>query len=388
MKNTFLTVQEEDGSSPKVRPAKSMPLAFRPDGASPGGASLPLSPAGSPSRSPAHGGQDSEDSPASPCSPTLCHLRTLSLGSRAEGPHLGLLWAPEGHEWGPEMLVRTSLGQAVIQMQSPTRAAAPEATAPAPEMPAARPPSGDAHGGVFGRVWELSEDPQGCREVQQALEEGTGATRAAVAEELRGHIVDAMHSPYANFVLQKLVQLVPPASIGFMADELGPEEFVQASKHKFGCRIVQRLIEFWPASMTERLVEAIFGDFGAVARHPYGNYVVQNIMVNGTAEQQGRVIRLIDEDICSLCSDVFGCAVVVAVFTKGRPEDQLLLARSILREEGLLVFIACTRHGHVAATRILDMLSGQELDAARQALTAEMDALEASKFGRNVAALL
>eukprot|EP00971_Amphidinium_carterae_P105131 2081611-Amphidinium_carterae.1 len=59
---------------------------------------------------------------------------------------------------------------------------------------------------MHGMFWRLATDEHGCRLVQLAIGAAKGAERAALCEELHGHVREAMGSPHANYVLQKVVE--------------------------------------------------------------------------------------------------------------------------------------------------------------------------------------
>jgi len=390
VKNTFVNIEEDSASnpgSPTMRPQKSVPVSFKPGSEDVG---LPLSPTSSSqltsfgmtsefvTKTRTSTGEDEEEEP-------LCHLRTVSIGPDPRGPHLGLLWAPEGHSWHHHPLLSAPSAASVPPLAP---APVPVAVAAAPAVPA---PAAPVDAPVDPEsVWGKSQSPQGCRQVQQMLDDApTDQARLAIALDLRGHIWEALRSPHANYVVAKCIATLPVSALQFILDEIPAEVAPQASKHKFGCRIIQRLIEKCPSEMVNDLVEAILVDFNMVARHPYGNYVAQNLLQNGTEGQKQRMISMIETDIRGLTSDSFGCTVVNASLSaKGSQEGPVRIARAILKEPGLLLFAACTRHGHVAASRVLKVLQGQELANAKQMLQEEAESLRASRFGRNVVEML
>ena len=57
-------------------------------------------------------------------------------------------------------------------------------------------------------VWDLSQRPTGCRQVQRLLDGISDVERLSLAMELRGRISVAARSACANYVLQKLIQVL------------------------------------------------------------------------------------------------------------------------------------------------------------------------------------
>merc|ERR1712113_1264460 len=55
---------------------------------------------------------------------------------------------------------------------------------------------------VRGSVWDFACHPSGCRVVQLLLNLLPAKDAASLVMELHGHVVDAIMSPHANFVVQ------------------------------------------------------------------------------------------------------------------------------------------------------------------------------------------
>jgi len=168
----------------------------------------------------------------------------------------------------------------------------------------------------------------------------------------------------------------------FVVDELLSGSVSQTARHKYGCRIIQRLVEFCPGNQVYRLVECLVPEVGMLSRHPYGNYVVQNLFQHGVDDQRRRMAEALAKEIRFLGSETCGCAVVTAALTYAPYADRQALAKSLLREPGLLVFMACTRHGHTAVLQVLKLLDGDECKEANRRLQSEAGALSVSRYGR------
>lgn len=236
---------------------------------------------------------------------------------------------------------------------------------------------------LTGRVWSLSRDPHGCREVQFALDDAdTDEERAHIASELEGHIREAIRCPHANHVIQKCITSMKPLAYQFIVDELmtGPTIF-QAVRHKYGCRIVQRLLEHALSNQVHNIAEAILSDIYWISRHPYGNFVMQHLLQCGVDDHRHRICKAIEHDIAGLGRDTHGRAVISAAMACAAHEDRVMIARAVFREPGLLVCMARTRHGQLAAKFVVQVLEGSELQDARRLLFAE-DLLSESRFGR------
>jgi hypothetical protein len=241
---------------------------------------------------------------------------------------------------------------------------------------------------VQGLVVQLSMDQDGCRLLQSALETGDGAERAAMSMEFYGHVCDALESPHAHHVLQRIIELMPPSSVSFILHELQYKwtpTFV--ARHRFGCRVLERVIEHFPAcphagAELAYFLEGILQDAAPHCYHSFSTFVMQHILEYGSTEQQRAIVS-------SLCSDLWRAALdmhAVGCLDKAlsfQPfEDQVALASAILDSEGLLTRMALTRKGLPVARRLLRVIDGANLEQARRQLSGDAAKLARSKGGK------
>jgi len=263
----------------------------------------------------------------------------------------------------------------------------PSTAMPSPAGRAACQPSGVP---VTGRVWELSRNAQGCREVQRAMDECKDVQALlAIALELDGHVWEAMRCPHANHVLQKSISMLPPHGSQFIIDAIvGCDLIVQASRHKYACRIVQRVLENCTWEQLLDTTQALIHSATHIACHPYGNYVIQHLLEHADEEALAELCQVLHRNIRGLASDPHGCAVVSAALTMAFGNHQVALAQALIKEPSLLVYVACSRHGHLAAEAAVQVLYGQEKEKAKNIFRAEQGTLMTSRHGRLVAASL
>lgn len=231
----------------------------------------------------------------------------------------------------------------------------------------------DPLGALSGRVWAMSREPSSCREVQRALEEATSdAQREAIVRELKGHVWEALRCPHANYVLQKCIVTSRPQAMQFVIDELlkkGPGAAQQAACHRFGCRILERLLEQCLPDQVNALVADLLNDVVGLATHLYGNYVIQHLIEYGSSEQRRHVARLLVPHVREIGLNVYGSAVLLKALGHAKPEDQRCLARALVAEPGLFLSLSRGRPTSPLATLALQVLApGAEREAARRLL--------------------
>jgi len=239
-------------------------------------------------------------------------------------------------------------------------------------------------GPIPGNVWELSQDPQGCRRVQDALDVApTLEAREALAEELRGNVSKALRCPHANHVLQKCITVMPPKSLQFIIDGLLARHglVVQAAKHRYGCRIIQHLLRKCPAQQMQDIVEALLLQAGDLSCHVFGRYVMQQLVAFCTEEQCLVLVRVIEKRMSNIARSISGGSVIAAAIQQAAPEDKRLIARAALRDPEALRNLANVRCGTDAALLIVQTLDGRERARAISTLLEHKEELENSRFG-------
>eukprot|EP00927_Polykrikos_kofoidii_P020225 TRINITY_DN19538_c0_g1_i1.p1 TRINITY_DN19538_c0_g1~~TRINITY_DN19538_c0_g1_i1.p1 ORF type:complete len:309 (-),score=51.39 TRINITY_DN19538_c0_g1_i1:231-1082(-) len=189
---------------------------------------------------------------------------------------------------------------------------------------------------VRGRIWSLSRDADGCRQVQRILEDtknGDDEAREALLMELCGHVWEALRCPHANYVVQKFIVTTRPQALQFIVDELmsRPGAIIWAAQHRYGCRIIQRLVEFCQQDQTSCLVELVLPEAMRIAHHQFGNYVLQQILEHGSSSHVRVLMKVIEENASELGADPYSCAVLSKALTLGATEDRCAVARALLK---------------------------------------------------------
>jgi len=237
-------------------------------------------------------------------------------------------------------------------------------------------------------AWKLSRDSEGCRFVQQALEEAdSDEARSALMQTLRGHVWEAAWCPHANHVLQKYIVTMKPAACQFIVEELmqsGPASSGKLARHKYGYRVFQRLLEHLLPQQTAPLVEALMMDCVSLSMHRFGTYVMQHVLEYGTDAQRQQVVAALTLQISKLSVNNDACMVLDAALVKSDAEIQDVLAQAILESDGAIGAMAHTRRGHVAVLSLLELIGGELLEVATQQLAMQAASLKKNRFGRLV----
>merc|ERR1711972_133988 len=103
----------------------------------------------------------------------------------------------------------------------------------------------------------------------------------SVLESMKGRVKDALMSPHEHHVLRMCIDLVQPQQLQFVVEEL-KVDVVNFSRHRFGCRIMERLINTCPI---QRL-----------ARHRVASHVVRYALTDCGEDGQQRLMEALSSD--------------------------------------------------------------------------------------------
>jgi pumilio RNA-binding family len=230
----------------------------------------------------------------------------------------------------------------------------------------------------------LALSKHGCRVIQKAIEVGSSADHALIVGELAGHITELYRSPHGNHVVTTLIQVMPPANLGFLLKELQVSEggVVAAARHQYGCRLLERLVEHCPAQQVSSLVEEALVDAEPLCRHPYANFVMQHLFEHGTPEWKASIAAQISGAISHLAKHRTASHLVQRALEFGGEEIQTTLVASLVSGKGedSLVEVACSRYGSFVVEELASIPA--EYEHVRRLLLDGLPQLSQSSYGK------
>jgi len=242
---------------------------------------------------------------------------------------------------------------------------------------------------IVGNVCRLSHDEKGTWQVQAAFENAScDADRIALASEIRTHVWDFVRCPHGNHALQKCINNLTPHECQFIIDELRMAGVGKVARHRYGCRVLQRLLEHCPQEQLYPLVVDLLQDAYALSTHIYGHYVVQHLLEHGSAVHIQCICQMLIYNLPWVASSMYGVEVIGSALCHAGPEEQASLVSSLLSSPGLMARMASSRHGRVAAEKALKLATETERQVALAALATQDANLRLSRYGRVFAKLL
>jgi len=223
-----------------------------------------------------------------------------------------------------------------------------------------------------GRVWALSQDAQGCRDVQDAISSAPLAYACTLAAELRGHVNAAVQCPHANHVLRIVITRMPAPAFNFILEELmnqGPSHITEMAGHRFGCRIIEGLLAHGTPSQVALISACLLQDAIALCNHMYANFVMQRMFEHASVLHRSILMQQLHSNLALVGVSFYGSAVLGQALQHASSEDGRALAAHIVSVPGLFAAIAKYKHGKSIVAFVLDMLSGVEREAALHQLS-------------------
>lgn len=176
-----------------------------------------------------------------------------------------------------------------------------------------------------------------CRAVQEAIEKlpKDMPEKDELLRELHQHAVELTKCPWGNYVAQKIIEVFPPESSGFVAQELlaSPEGVFVLAKHPYGCRVMQRILERGVNSPVHQpLIQVIIEKTQELCRTQHGHHVANKVLER-TTDIPGEVKTTVITAMCHrfgvICHSRNACDVLIKAMREGSAEDANLIADNV-----------------------------------------------------------
>jgi hypothetical protein len=238
---------------------------------------------------------------------------------------------------------------------------------------------------LTGSIAELSFDASACRVVQKAIEFAEEEEVMSLCSELKGLIREAIHSPHANHVVQKMVEVLPASGLGFVAEELlgAGAEF---ARHRYGCRVFSRLVQRQSETSIvhmDELVDELLPCASDLARHTFGHHVIEVVLQTGNAHQRHMIFSALSSDLMRNAKNRNATYVVERALTCCADEDKLVLVQDLIGTPDSLIALVENQFGCYVAKALLKF-EGEIFHKMLSQIEAAALELQKSKYGRRL----
>jgi len=221
--------------------------------------------------------------------------------------------------------------------------------------------------------------------VQLALEHAGQKEAAEMAAELRDNVNTTLESKHGNYVVQKIIEVLPISAVTFMVKELEDMAF-EIARHRYGCRILCRLLEHAAMeSGTAKLIDNLLHDARELSRHAYGYHVVKCILEHGLPEDRDRVAYALVGGAQRHAKHRTASFVIEKALAHcdGHSDARNLLANELLQRPENTIELARHQFGRHVVSQLVRLpgdVSTKAIDNLRRGLSE----VQSSKHGRRL----
>jgi pumilio RNA-binding family len=176
----------------------------------------------------------------------------------------------------------------------------------------------------------------------------------------------------------------------FIIDEISGSA-CSVARHRYGCRVLQRLFEHCPPAQLRGLLDELLGEAVDLCRHVYGSYVMKHFLEHGDEKDANALTWILAANVSTMQEHDYGFAVLGEALRQAGQDAKLALASVLLLQPDVLTNMAHSRHGNLTVKLVLQVAEGT-LPTERQTAVSELMArryvLEGSRYGKVVSKYL
>jgi len=219
--------------------------------------------------------------------------------------------------------------------------------------------------------------------VQLALEKAHRSTAATLAEELRGSVQRCIASAQANYVIQKVVEVLPASMCSFIVAELQGSG-AKATRHAYGCRVICRLIEHsLSAPAVDGLMLELLMEAEDLCRHAYGHYVMEHLLEHGSDRHKQLIVNALLQDMHLNARNRYATYVIEKALLFAISHDREALFSALVADPENIISLADNQFGYYVVMSLLS-LEGHMSKTTQDIIEQATDRLVDSKHGARV----
>lgn len=182
-----------------------------------------------------------------------------------------------------------------------------------------------------GKVYETAKDQHGCRFLQRWLDTNCDPDAVQVImNEIIPHVAELMTDQYANFLVQKLFDIMPDEVRYNVALVAAPQiSMIALTPH--GTFSVQKMIETISTREEMEIVrEALSKDVVRLVKDAHGNHVIQKVLQRFDFVDKEFIYVAVAQDCVTIAKNKQGCCVLQRCLEYASPNQKTALVDHIL----------------------------------------------------------
>ncbi|RWW86243.1 hypothetical protein BHE74_00004988, partial [Ensete ventricosum] len=207
--------------------------------------------------------------------------------------------------------------------------------------------------------------------------------------ELDGHILRCVRDQNGNHVIQKCIECIPQDAIQFVISAFYGQ-VVTLSTHPYGCRVIQRVLEFCDdPKIQQSMIAEILQSVCLLAQDQYGNYVVQHILEHGKPHERSAIVKEFAGQIVQMSLQKFASNVVEKCLTFGSPEERQILVNEMLGstdKNAPLQVMMKDQFGNYVIQKALETCADEQRELILSRVKVHLNALKKYTYGKHIVA--
>ncbi|ODQ78607.1 hypothetical protein BABINDRAFT_172319 [Babjeviella inositovora NRRL Y-12698] len=184
---------------------------------------------------------------------------------------------------------------------------------------------------MWGNFIALSLQMYGCRVVQKAIEFVDANNQYRIMEEFKDRVIQLIKDQNGNHVIQKSIEAVRPFhKVSFILASVKGQIY-HLSTHPYGCRVIQRLLEFSGPEDQEAILAELHKFTFYLIQDQYGNYVIQHILEKGDEQRRQEIFLVVNSAVVNLSKHKFASNVVEKCIVYGDAQQRSAILVEVLR---------------------------------------------------------
>jgi hypothetical protein len=233
-----------------------------------------------------------------------------------------------------------------------------------------------------GKVYETAKDQHGCRSLQRWLDTNCDPEAVQVLmDEVIPHVAELMTDQYANFLIQKLFDIMPD-DVRFKVALVAAPQISMIALTPHGTFSVQKMIEtISTRDEMEIIREALSKDVVRLVKDAHGNHVIQKVLQRFDYGDKEFIYKAVATDCVSIAKNKQGCCVLQRCLEYASPRQKKALVDQVL---SCCLHIVQDPFGNYVLQYVLEAHDNKINDTIALAFLPHLVQLCINKFSSNV----
>ncbi|XP_039033012.1 pumilio homolog 15-like isoform X2 [Hibiscus syriacus] len=239
-------------------------------------------------------------------------------------------------------------------------------------------------GDLRGRFVALAKDQYGCRFLQQAIQEASKVEIEMIFMEVIGHVCKLMLDPFANYVVQKVLDVCSEEQkdhILLMVVNDG-FRFVNMCLNLHGVRAIQKLLEkLTTPQQISRVMSAIIPRAVALTKDMNGHRVIQCCLTNFPDEVKQYLLNEVANNCYQIAIDKSGCCALQHCVDHSKGKARERLVKKIIANA---LNLAEDQYGNYVVQHVLGLKDQYITESLLHQLQGNFASLSCNRYGSHV----